>query len=394
MEAAALVVGIYALSLGLHVALPARQVVGYACDNAGGVLEYRLNGVVVLLLESAAFWFLLPKEQQVLLYDNYGAVVATANVLGLLASYYFVTWPQVPGGEEPYQRAVTRDQVDKNTGQVKLTAGVTLADKTKKKPWALVFFLGRDWNPRLRGVDVKMWLYLVGAVGLQCNILSCLAHQREAWGGHTSTAMLVYVFAFAWFLVEYMLGEEVHLYTYDLFAERIGFKLTWGCLVFYPTFYCVGAFNIASAAPGTDLTNVQAILTLVLFFSGWAITRGANMQKFFFRTQPECKTFLFGLVRQETIPGTRILVSGWWGVARHFNYFGEIVQALALAIPGVVVGPAGSYLRFVPLIYPLYYVALFVPRQLDDDALCEDKYKEGWKKYVKLVPYRIIPRVY
>ncbi len=35
----------------------------------------------------------------------------------------------------------------------------------------------------------------------------------------------------SWFCVEYLMHEHVHLFTYDLFAERTGFKLTWGCLV-------------------------------------------------------------------------------------------------------------------------------------------------------------------
>ena len=32
--------------------------------------------------------------------------------------------------------------------------------------------------------------------------------------------------------------------------------------------------------------------------------------------------------------GSKILCSGFWGLARHINYFGEIVQAIALALPG------------------------------------------------------------
>ena len=51
---------------------------------------------------------------------------------------------------------------------------------------------------------------------------------------------------------------------------------------------------------------------------------------------------------QETVPGTRILVSGWWGLARHVNYLGEILQAVALSVPGVVVGHGVG--RWVPLL--------------------------------------------
>jgi protein-S-isoprenylcysteine O-methyltransferase Ste14 len=164
-------------------------------------------------------------------------------------------------------------------------------------------------------------------------------------------------------------------------------------LVFYPTFYNIGAFPLAKAAPGNDINSTQAAGTILLFFTGWVLTRGANMQKFFFRTQPESKTFLFGLVKQETIPGTRILVSGWWGVSRHLNYFGEIVQALALSLPGVLVGP--PVYKWLALLYPLYYVALFIPRQFDDDELCAAKYgQDKWGEYKRRVPWRIVPLVW
>ena len=52
---------------------------------------------------------------------------------------------------------------------------------------------------------------------------------------------------------------------------------------------------------------------------------------------------------------------------------------------------AGS---FVPLLYPLYYVLLFVPRERDDDRICGYKYGKAWEEYKKAVPRRIFPFVY
>ena len=100
-----------------------------------------------------------------------------------------------------------------------------------------------------------------------------------------------------------MCGERVHLYTYDLFAEKIGFKLLWGCLVFYPFFYPIGVFAIANADSSNDISPPVAMAVIALFIFGWILTRGANMQKYFFRTNPSSKTCFFGLIRQEVIPG-------------------------------------------------------------------------------------------
>ena len=112
------------------------------------------------------------------------------------------------------------------------------------------------------------------------------------------------------------------------------------------------------------------------------------MQKFWAKTDPERRAF--GLLRPEFLEqdGKRVLVNGFWGASRHINYLGEITMAVALALslghPGVL----------WPWLYPLYYVALLVPRQIDDDRRCAEKYGPLWREYRRRVPYRIVPYLY
>jgi hypothetical protein len=55
------------------------------------------------------------------------------------------------------------------------------------------------------------------------------------------------------FVVEYLFCEDVHTFTYDLFAEKMGFKLAWGCLCFYPFFYPVGVLPLVATSSSHDL---------------------------------------------------------------------------------------------------------------------------------------------
>lgn len=254
------------------------------------------------------------------------------------------------------------------------------------------FFYGLKFNPRFGSdFDFKMYLYLVGAIMLWLNIFSAVFKAYEVSGRFTKSSLL-FAWLFNHFLVEYLYFEEIHLYTYDLFAEKIGFKLLWGCFVFYPFFYCIGAHYLVSEVNNKaqqDMSLTGCLLVAGLFYSGWFLTRGSNLQKFDLKKNPNSKYFFNNLIEQKTLSGTKIIVSGFWGLARHVNYFGEIIQSLALSIPCWYL--SGS---LVPFLYPMYYVALFVPRQFDDDAICRQKYGKKWEEYQKLVPYRMVPYVW
>jgi delta14-sterol reductase len=199
--------------------------------------------------------------------------------------------------------------------------------------------------------------------------------------------VLLYTALLGWFLLDYLFFERVHLYTYDLFAERVGFKLGWGCLAFYPYFYVVGLWATADlAAP--DRSGAWYVASAIVFFTGWSLARGANMQKFFFKLDPSHR-FLGVFAPEVVADGDRkLLCSGFWAVSRHVNYLGEIVMATGLALALGWPGELG------PWLYPLYYVGLLVPRERDDHRRCAEKYGALWDEYCRRVPRRIVPGLY
>ncbi|MFT6231131.1 MAG: delta14-sterol reductase [Myxococcota bacterium] len=250
-------------------------------------------------------------------------------------------------------------------------------------------FLGRLENPQWLGgrVDAKMFLYLIGAVVLQLNVLSFAAHHFLLYPEDPSVGVMLYVALLTWFLLDYFTFEEVHLYTYDLFVERMGFKLGWGCLTFYPFFYAVGLCGTATL-PNPHRSVPYLAMSAVLFLMGWSLARGANLQKFTFKRDPTA--IFLGLFPPKTVSdGTKtLLCGGFWGVSRHVNYLGEILMATGIALS--LGHPTSPW----PWLYPLYYVLLLVPRERDDDARCAARYRPLWQQYGAKVPYRIVPYIY
>jgi delta14-sterol reductase len=348
--------GVYALITLLHLLVPARTVDGYVTDLVTGKpLRYRLNGLIVFAL-TIALWA-LACSQGWLAWDFFWTTrwegLAGACVFGLIFTA-IVVLPEQPTGKG------------------------LLAD----------LFLGRTPNPQWLGgrIDAKMWLYMVGATMLGLNIYSFAAHHYLTFPEEPSFGIALYAALFTFFLTEYLFFERVHLYTYDFFAERMGFKLGWGCLLFYPYFYAVGLWSTAEL-PNPHTPAGVLIIATILFFGGWSLARGANMQKYTFKRDPSAK--FLGLTPEALTDGKhQLLVSGFWGVSRHVNYLGELLMASGLALALGYPGHIG------PWLYPIYYVALLVPRQIDDDRRCAEKYGALWTEYVKRVPYRIIPGLY
>jgi delta14-sterol reductase len=268
------------------------------------------------------------------------------------------------------------------------TLAVVLPYPPFSKSFLSDIFFGRIDNLQLWGgrIDAKMWLYLTGATMLELNTLSFTAHHWMFYSDQFSTGLFLSAALLTYFIVDYFIFEEVHLYTYDLFAERVGFKLGWGCIVFYPYFYSIFLWSTADL-PDPHTSEWLLALYILIFFAGWILSRGANMQKYFFKKNPQ-RPFLWIIPETITDGNESLLVNGFWGISRHINYLGEILMAAGIILC------TGHPTLIWPWLYPLYYVVLLFSRQRDDDKRCTLKYGELWKIYVKKVPYRIIPFIY
>ena len=340
----------------LNAFLPGRWVRGYITKpGSAEKMRYHLNGILVFIVV-VALWFLLGITDLVpydYLYHYRWYGLAGACILGMVVTLVLV-----------------------------------LPVKPVRKSFAADLFFGRVENLQLlQGrVDIKMWLYLAGATMLELNVLSFTVFHHITYGISSSPGIILSALLLTYFVVEYLLFEEVHLYTYDLFAERIGFKLGWGCIVFYPYFYPIGLWSTVTL-PDPQTPAWLLVLYAVIFFSGWVLARGANMQKYFFKRDP-AKPFL-GIVPQALTDGNnRLLVNGFWGISRHVNYLGEILMATGIILC------TGYPALIWPWLYPIYYVLLLFTRQHDDDGRCSAKYGELWHEYKKRVPWKIIPHLW
>jgi protein-S-isoprenylcysteine O-methyltransferase Ste14 len=345
-----------ALIFLLHILLPGRFVTGYITKpGSAEKMEYRLNGILVFLIVICAWlvlgWF------KIVPYDW----------------FYRTRWYGLAG-------ACT-------TGII-FSLVVILPFNPVKKYFLPDLFFGRAENLQISGgkVDVKMWLYMTGAIMLELNVLSFEAHHFILYRGGTSPGIFLSTALITYFIVDYFIFERVHLYTYDLFAERVGFKLVWGCLVFYPYFYSIFLWCTVHL-PDAGTPAWLLVIYALIFFCGWILARGANMQKYFFKKDPG-RTFI-GLMPETITDGrNKLLVNGFWGVSRHINYFGEILMATGIIL-------CTGYPSLIwPWLYPFYYIVFLVSRQMDDDKRCAVKYGELWETYRKKVRWRIIPYIY
>jgi Delta14-sterol reductase len=116
----------------------------------------------------------------------------------------------------------------------------------------------------------------------------------------------------------------------------------------------------------------------------YMVFRGANSDKDAFRKDPSSVPHIKYI---DTERGTKLMVSGWWGLARKINYTGDWLMGLSWCL-------LTGFQTPVTYFYAIYFLVLLIHRADRDDHLCAIKYGHDWERYKAQVPYRFIPKVY
>ena len=116
----------------------------------------------------------------------------------------------------------------------------------------------------------------------------------------------------------------------DITTDGFGFMLAFGDLAWVPFIYSLQTRYLAVYPLTLGVTGISGVLAIQGL--GYYIFRGANNEKNRFRTNPNDPQ-VSHLETMTTESGSKLLVSGWWGTARHINYLGDWDHVVELFAP-------------------------------------------------------------
>ncbi|KAF9732165.1 Delta(14)-sterol reductase [Paraphaeosphaeria minitans] len=403
----------YLLSLTLYAFLPAEELEGTEL-RTGGRLKYRFNawssGIFILIIlaagtavEGAEFpvWTFIS--------DNYVGLLTT----NILTSYALATYVYILSFNVQHPK-------DSNLRELAMGghSGNILYD----------WFIGRELNPRVTlpifgEIDIKTWAEIrPGMLGWVILDLAFIMQQYRNFGKVTDSIILV-TFAQAFYVFDCYYMEPAMLTTIDIISDGFGLMLSFGDLVWVPFTYSLQARYLATYPVELGIKGLVPIFTVQAV--GYYIFRSVNNEKNRFRTNPNDPRVKH-LKYIETASGSKLLITGWWGTARHVNYLGDWFMSWSYVLPTaaagyvirnatthpldatakdavffqnsyqkyVVPGEAKGWGMIVTYYFMVYFAVLLIHRERRDEEKCKRKYGKDWERYCELVPYRIVPYVY
>lgn len=243
------------------------------------------------------------------------------------------------------------------------------------------YFIGRELNPRLGFFDWKVFCELrPGLIGWMLLNIACAQEQLAQYGSISGSMWLINIFQ-AIYVWDALYQERAILTTMDVTTDGFGYMLVFGDLAWVPFTYSVQAKYLVHHDP--NLSNQVLTAILAFYILGFYIFRGANGQKDKFRRNPNDPK-VSHLLYLQTKRGTKLLTSGWWGMARKINYTGDWIMGLTWCM-------VCGWNSIVPYYYAIYFAILLIHRSIRDDEMCAHKYGDDWLEYKRQVPYRFIP---
>lgn len=319
------------------------------------------------------------------MFDNFQGIMLSLNIFGLLFCLFLY-----------YKGLVAPSGPDSGA-----TGNGVLFD----------YYWGTDLYPRIFGVDVKrfvncrfsmtFWM-LAGISYLAASVKETGLGDWDAMKPglfFTALSQFIYLFKFFWWEIGYMRSI-------DIIVDRAGFYETWGCLVWVPAVYTLHT-RIMVDSPTQHTWGSASVIFLIGTVGGVLLNFWADSQRQWFREADgnitiwgqkaqsiRCKYHVRNsetgqLEERESL----LLASGFWGTARHFQYLFELMAAWSWCLLATNLTSENSN-GYLPLFYAAFLTVLLIHRAGRDEEKCLKKYGDGYRHYMKLVPYKIVPGIY
>lgn len=370
------IVGVWlALQLVLLVILPGKEFIGPKSEK-GTQPKYKINGILNYFVSFGVFLYITEYKRYFdpwFLYDNMGGIiVAVSYIAPALLVFLWIKAKLFP-----------------STADCE-SSGNIITD----------FYWGLELYPSFLGISFKQLINCRFAMmGWNLLIYSFMRKSQAienplnpGWPG--SYAAMVSCALQTIYIFKFFVWEDGYFTSIDIMHDKFGFYICWGCMVYLPTVYTLVSFYLAEHSPPTA-PGIAVLIFIVGLICIW-INYDIDAQRLRFR-QGNFLDLIWGEVpkyvsaKYKTADGTthssKLLYSGWWGMARHLNYLFELGLAFCWTLP-----VQGKHL--IPWYYFIFLTILLFDRAIRDEIRCSKKYGKAYNEYRKVVPYLIIPGIW
>mmetsp|Transcript_53884 Transcript_53884/g.66038 ORF Transcript_53884/g.66038 Transcript_53884/m.66038 type:complete len:537 (-) Transcript_53884:140-1750(-) len=411
--------------------------------KSGRKLIYPMNGLLCFFLSNIGLFLLCSYGilKPYYVFENMGALLTEA----VITSYVMALWLYVDFGIF-WKRHVNDPEFEEDHGVFDYKdffndffMGVVRNPRLFHGILKVPFDLKRFWNarPGLTGWVILNISYLA-SMYYGCSLPSAYsANDSLFFGDHEAKSQkiqsvfagktdfcndegsfenigpaAVFITLAHWYYIfDYNLVEPAYLTTTDIRHDLFGFMLTYGDWGFLSRYYPISFMGFLAvqggAAKGYITQNyIFAAIGIAMYIFGMIMFRITNIEKHLFRDHlnnggsvdkyrsPWSTRIVFGDKKAEFIKtkeGSILLTSGYWGLARHFNYIGDLTMCIGWAVG--CYSPTSPF-PWLPISYCIYFWLMDCHRCWRDEVRCSKKYGPDWDRYKQVVPYFIFPGIW
>lgn len=403
LEGAKFVLSFMAVALALEF-LPGK--IAFGPETATGhVPRYLDNGVAHCLVYSVLFFLgsnLGPcgNAEEQLLPEAFGKMVEKMGVCGVY---------------QPYSFGIMYDVFPSSLSFLNIFGIVfciflmfkglyfpSTDDNGSSGSWVKDYLWGTELYPRIFWLDLKRFVNCRFSMtfwqlaGFSFCYRSYVLHGNQMDWGLFFSALSQYIY-----LVKFFVWEMGYMRSIDIIVDRAGYEIQWGCLVWVPSVYTFHSRFLVQNPSG--LSFKVAMSLFVLSIAGVLLNYAADRERDVFRatqgkalvwgSKPRYITAKYTIVDRKTGKAAEktslLLASGFWGMARHFQYFFELTAAYSWCF---MANPLEN--GILVMFYAVFLTGLLVDRAQRDTDKCRLKYGKYYEEYCELVPYKIVPGVF